>query len=252
MGMHKLERITQLQGAAHWVFLQVALHHGVYQSVFIIVKKNLKQQNTPPPPCPKNPKPNTKKVCKSVWGLNYISSGVGHSSQEQNNLRRQLNNRIFSCIRSELLQTSPVCEAVRFATLVQPYLVSQRKEYRGCKQKIPGSCFERNRKQNYIIWGTSYNMIFARQSAISNTVHYSISIEQKWSYHSFTFTVQLAVLATEKIRNNSLRKLHKRSQQYCRGWCRCTAGVHKCGITSTSTVLSTEEFEQFALALKAV
>lgn len=43
-------------------------------------------------------------------------------------------------------------------------------------------------------------MIFARQSdaAISNTEHYPITLEQKYSYHNFTFTFQLAVLATEK------------------------------------------------------
>lgn len=43
--------------------------------------------------------------------MNYVNSRVGHSSQEQNNLRRQLNNGIGFCIRLELLQASPICGA---------------------------------------------------------------------------------------------------------------------------------------------
>lgn len=87
------------------------LARGVYQSGFIIIKKKPTKKKTNPTEHQNKTKKSSKKVYESVWELNYISSGVGHSTQEQNNLRRQLNNGICFCIRSELLQTSPIREA---------------------------------------------------------------------------------------------------------------------------------------------
>lgn len=89
------------------------LASGMYQSGFITnnKKNNYRQKKRHRTPKQNKEVYSSKKVCESVWELNYISSGVGHSTQEQNNLRRQLNNGICFCIRPELLQSSPIRKA---------------------------------------------------------------------------------------------------------------------------------------------
>lgn len=96
MGMHQLGRIAQPQGQ-HTAYSCKLPCTMVCTKVVLLLLKTKRNQN--------------KNVCESAWELNYISPGVGCSSEEQNNLRRQLHNGIGFSIRSELLQISPIHEA---------------------------------------------------------------------------------------------------------------------------------------------